>query len=82
MNNKEKELHVIAAKYILGENITKKISGKNYVIDTYVNLLEVSRKLYLALKEENNISEVTKLLDEKRNLVIKFKKLSGINWRL
>ena len=43
MNNKEKELHVIAAKYILGENITKKISGKNYVIDTYVNLLEVSR---------------------------------------
>lgn len=82
MKNKEKELHVIASKYILGENITKKIKGKSYKIDSFVKLLEVSKKLYEALKEGKDLNKVAKLLDEKRDLVAKFKSQTGINWRL
>ena len=82
MNRKEKELHIIAAKYILGEDITTRISGKSYKIDSFVELLETSKELYSLLKEEKDLTRVTKLMDQKRDLVIKFKKQTGINWRL
>lgn len=82
MNRKEKELHIIAAKYILGEDITTRISGKSYKIDSFVELLETSKKLYNLLKEEKNLDKVTELMDQKRDLVVKFKKQTGINWRL
>ncbi len=82
MNVKEKSLHVIAAKYILGENIQKKISGKSYKINTFMELLETSKKLYNLLKEEKNLDEVSILLDKKRDLVNKFKSQTGIDWRL
>lgn len=82
MNRKEKELHIIAAKYILGEDITTRISGKSYKIDSFVELLETSKKLYNLLKEEKNLDKVTELMDQKRDLVVRFKKQTGINWRL
>lgn len=82
MNRKEKELHVIAAKYILGEDITTRISGKSYKIDSFVELLETSKELYNLLKEEKDLTRVSELMDQKRDLVIKFKKQTGINWRL
>lgn len=82
MNRKEKELHIIAAKYILGEDITTRISGKSYKIDSFVELLETSKKLYNLLKEEKNLEKVTELMDQKRDLVVRFKKQTGINWRL
>ena len=82
MNNKEKELHIIAAKYIIGESLTKKVSGKSYKIDVFVDLLETSKKLYNLLKEEKDLDEIVSLLDHKRKLVIQFKKQTGINWRL
>jgi len=82
MNRKEKELHIIAAKYILGEDITTRISGKSYKIDSFVELLETSKELYSLLKEEKDLTRVTELMDQKRDLVIKFKKQTGINWRL
>ena len=82
MNRKEKELHVIAAKYILGEDITTRISGKSYKIDSFVELLETSKELYNLLKEEKDLTRVTELMDQKRDLVIKFKKQTGINWSL
>lgn len=82
MFKKEKELHVVAAKYILGENITKKITGKSYVINSYIKLLESSKSLYEAIKEEKSIETISILLDEKRNCVKEFKELTGINWRL
>lgn len=82
MNKKEKELHIIAAKYILGENITKKISGKPYQIDSFVELLEASKELYELLKEGKDLNKIINSLDKKRDLVIKFKNKTGINWRL
>ena len=82
MNRKEKELHVIAAKYIMGEDITTRISGKSYKIDSFVELLETSKELYTLLKEEKDLTRVSELMDQKRDLVIKFKKQTGINWRL
>ena len=82
MNRKEKELHIIAAKYILGEDITTRISGKSYKIDSFVELLETSKELYTLLKEEKDLTRVSELMDQKRDLVIKFKKQTGINWRL
>ena len=82
MNKKEKELHIIAAKYILGENVTKKISGKPYQIDSFVELLEASKELYDLLKEGKDLDKIINSLDKKRDLVIKFKNKTGINWRL
>ena len=82
MNKKEEKLHNIAASYILGESINKKIKGKSYVVDSFISLLEVSKKLYNALQEEKSLEEISRLLDEKRDKTIDFKKKSGFDWRL
>ena len=82
MNIKEKRLHIAAAKYILGENTNKKISGKSYKIDTFYELLETSKKLYDLLKEEKDLDNIGKLLNKKRELTIKFKNQTGIEWNL
>ena len=83
INKREKLVHNIAAKYILGENVDVELTGNKYEMECFVNLLEVSKLLYKKLNDKNaSLQEINKFLQEKKDLTKRFESLSGITWRL
>lgn len=83
MKYKSHILHKVAAYYIAGKDLGVKIRGKNIQVDCFNNLLEVSRKLNIALNKENaNLNEVTNFINKKKKLTKEFQDLTGIRWHL
>lgn len=83
LTKKEKFLHNIAAKFILGENVDIELEGNNLEIQTLFELLTVSKQLRQALHESNpDISQITLLIKSKKDITKRFEDISGINWRL
>ena len=80
--SKEKLIHYIAAKYIMGESVNVSINANNSQIDWLYELLEVSKKLKLALDEQKDLDKVILLTKQKNYIAKKFTNLTGINWRL
>jgi hypothetical protein len=80
--SKEKKLHHIAARYIIGEDIKASITGKDLELESLQSLLEVSRSLKIALDESSDFETIAKLIEQKRAATRKFEDLSGITWRL
>lgn len=77
-------IHNIAAKYILEDkNLDVDIRGSEEKTKILLSLLETSKKAYNIIKQKKySKEELSKILDEKRELAQKFKDLSGIDWRL
>ena len=56
MKIKEKKLHYIAAKFILGENVSIKINGEDAQLTVLHDLLNVSRSLKESLEKGTEMS--------------------------
>lgn len=82
MNIKPHVLHQIAANYITGRDIDIDIKGNNLQVESFHNLLKVSKKLKLFLEQNKSLDEVNKLLEEKKLLTKEFQDLAGIEWKL
>ena len=83
MNIKSHMLHQIAANYIVGKNLNVEIKGNEEQKKCFESLLETSRKLKIILDtQEDNINEVTNLIDKKKKLTKEFQNLTGITWKL
>lgn len=79
---KEKMLHCIAAKYIIGEDITATINANDAQIDCLHELLTISKSLKEALDEQKDFDKIKVLVKQKKKLSNKFESLTGIKWRL
>jgi hypothetical protein len=81
---KEKEdlIHYIAAKYIMSEDVNVSINANASQIDCLQELLEVSKKLKIALDEQKDFDNVVLLTKQKNFIANKFTNLTGIKWRL
>jgi len=79
---KEKILHYVAAKYILGERLDISINANDAQIECLSELLEISRKLKIKLDEQKDYEQVCLLIKEKKYLANKFENITGIKWRL
>lgn len=75
-----KKLHNIAANYIVG-NITNLSESIDPKISIYVNLVKTCKLLKESL-ENQDIENITKLLEEKQKLSNDFYNLTCIRWRL
>ena len=82
MNQKEKLLHNIAAKYIMNEDVNIELNGNYAEMKCLQQLLEISRQLKVSLDNDEPLNKVIALLREKKNITKKFENLSGITWRL
>ena len=83
MKNQEKNIHKVAAYYILGENINVEIKGNEKQLYCLQNLLESSKNLYIELNNKQaNLDKVLKLVENKNQLSDEFYNLTGINWKL
>lgn len=80
--SKEKQLHHIAAKYIIGEDINVSIKGNDLELKSLQNLLEISRSLKNALDESSDFETIANLIEQKRLATRRFEDISGIIWRL
>ncbi len=82
MNQKEKLLHNVAAKYIMNEDVNIELNGNYAEMKCLQQLLEISRQLKVSLDNDEPLNKVIALLREKKNITKKFENLSGITWRL
>ena len=82
-SNNAQNFHAAAAAYILGKTSNVKLQGSKEKLLATKQVLEASRALYTELNSENaSLSQVTKLLEEKRIASSKFTQITGINWLL
>ena len=79
---KEKMIHYIAAKFILGENVNVSIDANEAQIDCLYELLKISKELKETLDEQKDFDKIKILVRQKKQLSNKFKSLTGIKWRL
>tara|TARA_Y100000592_G_scaffold186_1_gene264 strand:+ start:20148 stop:20396 length:249 start_codon:yes stop_codon:yes gene_type:complete len=82
MTQKEKLLHVIAAKYIMSENIEVDLEGNFAEVKCLQELLEISKSLKESLDRDESFDKIISILKEKKEITKKFENLSGITWRL
>ena len=82
MKSKEKILHYVGAKFILGESVSFKLNGEEAQLAVFSDLLQVSKSLKECLDNTGNIDTITQLIDKKRQLTKEFQSLTGIVWRL
>ena len=82
MTQKEKLLHVIAAKYIMSEDIEIDLEGNFAEVKCLQELLEISKSLKESLDTNKSFDKIISILKEKKQITKKFEKLSGITWRL
>ena len=82
MKSKEKILHYVGAKFILGESVSFKLNGEEAQLAVFSDLLQVSKSLKECLDNTDNIDTITQLIDKKRQLTKEFQSLTGIVWRL
>ena len=82
MKNKEKILHYVGAKFILGESVSFKLNGEEAQLAVFSDLLQVSKSLKECLDNSKDINTITQLIDKKRQLTQEFQSLTGIVWRL
>lgn len=82
MKNKEKILHYVGAKFILGESVSFKLNGEEAQLAVFSDLLQVSKSLKECLDNSRDIDTITQLIDKKRQLTQEFQSLTGITWRL
>jgi len=80
--NKEKMLHRIAAKYIIGEDVDVSINANDAQVDCLYELLNVTKKLKETLDEQKDFDKIKVLVKQKNKLANKFQSLTGITWRL
>tara|TARA_Y100000592_G_C5212455_1_gene195551 strand:+ start:70 stop:324 length:255 start_codon:yes stop_codon:yes gene_type:complete len=81
----ETKLHKISAKIILEKNekIDKYVFFENkFTNKIFVDLLKESIYLYKIIENKKDIEQITESLDKKRDLTVKFKSLTGIDWSL
>jgi|11_taG_2_1085331.scaffolds.fasta_scaffold64935_2 hypothetical protein len=81
----ETKLHKISAKLILekNNNIDKHIFFENNFINkAFIELLKESINSYGLIEKKSCIHKITESLDKKRDLTVKFKNLTGIDWSL
>lgn len=75
--------HNIAARYIINENIDINIKEDKTILENYIKLLEVSKKIYETLKSKNYTPEqLNELINKKNTLSNDFKLLTNITWKL
>lgn len=82
MQNKEKILHYVGAKFILGESVSFKLNGEEAQLVVFSDLLQVSKSLKECLDKSRDIDTISQLIDKKRQLTKEFQSLTGIVWRL
>ncbi len=83
MKKKDKLIHNIASKYILGENINIEINGNKRELEQLSELLDVSKQLYHSLQDNNtSLEDIMSLVEHKKNLSDTFYQMSGIKWKL
>ncbi len=83
MKKKDKLIHNIASKYILGENINIEINGNKQELEQLSELLDVSKQLYHSLHDHNSsLTDIMSLVEHKKSLSDSFYQLSGIKWKL
>jgi len=83
MKKKDKLIHNIASKYILGENINIEINGNKRELEQLSELLDVSKQLYHSLQDNNtSLEDIMSLVEHKKNLSDTFYQTSGIKWKL
>jgi hypothetical protein len=82
MTQKEKLLHVIAAKYIMSEDIEIDLEGNFAEVKCLQELLEISKSLKESLDTNKSFDKIISILKEKKQITKKFENLSGITWRL
>lgn len=82
MKSKEKILHYIGAKFILGESVSMKINGEEAQLAVFGDLLQVSKSLKECLDISRDINTISQLIDKKKQLTKEFQSLTGIVWRL
>jgi hypothetical protein len=76
-------IHTVASKYILGENIDIQIKGKKEQLICLNELLDASKKLYQSLNDTTTpLQQIMSLVEHKKTIADKFKKISGITWKL
>ena len=81
----ETKLHKISANIILERNqkLDKHVFFENsFTNKVFIDLLKESINLYNLIENKQNIDKITKSLDSKRDLTVKFKSLTGIDWSL
>jgi len=80
MTQKEKLLHVIAAKYIMSENIEVDLEGNFAEVKCLQELLEISKSLKESLDRDESFDKIISILKEKKEITKKFENLSGITY--
>ena len=80
MNLNDKKLHAASAAYILGLSPQVKISGKSSQVNSYLNVLKSSKKLYEGLHTGKSMKEIDMLLSEKKRAAANFYKEVNILW--
>ena len=81
----ETKLHKISAKIILEKNnqLDKYVFFENtFVNKVFIDLLKESINVYTIIEKEENTKKLSESLDKKRDLTVKFKDLTGIDWSL
>lgn len=81
-SSSERTLMRACAKFILGESSGVKITGTAARVAAFQAVLTASRNLYEALSKGQPLNKVKRLLDEKHDAAAKFKRATGIDWRL
>ena len=81
-NKKEKLLHYVGAKFILGETVSFKLNGEEAQLAAFSDLLRVSKSLKECLDSGKDIDTISQLIDKKKQLTKEFQSLTGITWRL
>ncbi len=83
MKKNDKLIHNIASKYILGENINIEIKGNKKQLEKLSELLDISKKLYQSLNDNNTpLNKIMSIVEQKKTLSDEFFVLSGIKWKL
>ena len=80
---KNKALHEISAKHILGHNATLTLKGPSSVVHSTANVINASHDLYSALcYEGTSIEKIRGLLERKRAAAKIFYETTGTKWLL
>ena len=81
-NKKEKLIHNIAAKFIMGENLDIELGGSQAEIECLYELLSLSKELKESLDRNDSLDYVLEVIKTKKEVTKKFQNLTGIVWRL
>lgn len=70
------------AKYILGESTGVKLKGNQESLGSLQEVLLASRELYHALQQKRPLKEIRVFLEKKKAAAERFRRATGVTWRL